>query len=326
MANFKFLIVPFALVMWFGTLMTFVHYSQDLSKAVQERELEIICNYAVDAAVDEMVDGSSDLSMDYNKNGYASVDPEVALDMFVTMFLKAYNMSPSEENIALVRSKYLPMFCVAAYDGYYIATSQHVYNDSSTGGNYESYDLRFTPKMPYIYEDAGKVYALNLKGRNCYMLDYHEVTDSNTKLKLDRNCANPLSLDGNLKVINAVVSDSLMNTVYNVMDGNVRGSILIPSVMGDVYSTMPIRDITVFAYVANIPLGWGGESVDTFGIGGAQIKQSDYVGVYEEGGKKHYQYLSKLVKHNFERDKIIAYYDTAEEAAEKGYYYDFRYR
>lgn len=319
MTNFKYLLVPFALFMWLGTVLTFVHYSQDLSKAVQERELEVICNYAVDAAVDEMVDGSSDLNMDYDKNGYASVDPEVALDMFVTMFLKAYDMSPSEENIAMVRSKYLPMFCVAAYDGYYIATEQNVYDN-------DSYDLRFTPKMPYIYENNGKVYALNLEGNNCCMVDYSGVTDNNTRLPLDRNCINPLSLDGNLKVINTVVSDSLMNTAYDVMDGNVRGAILIPSVMGDVYSTMPIKGITVFAYVANIPLGWGGESVDTFGIGGAQVKQADYVGVYTEGGKKYYQFMNKLVRHNFDRSRIEAYYDSAEEAAKAGYYYDFRYK
>lgn len=325
MSNFKMLFYPFALFMWLGTILTFTRYSQDLSKALQERELEIISNYAVDAAVDEMVDLSKSLDMDYYKNGYAKVDPEVALNMFVTMFLKGYNMSPSEENITMVRSKYIPMFCVAAYDGYYIATEQHVFEpdpSSPESVGLDSYDLRFTPKIPYIYKYGSSTYALNLKGNKCY-----KVVDSSMSLR--RNADNPFpNAEGNLKVINTLVSDHMMKTVYDVMEGDVRGSVLIPSVMGDVYSTHPIKDITVFAYVANVPLGWGGESVDTFGIGGAQVKKTDFVTVYTRGGKKYYQYLHNLVKHGFDRNdsRFIDYYETPEEAAEAGYYYDFELR
>lgn len=322
MGNFKWLFIPFAIFIWIGTLLCFVRYSKDLSKAMQERELQVIVNYAVDAAVQEMINKSEDLGMDYDVEGYVNVDPEVGLETFVAMFLKAYDMSPSEENISLVRTRYIPVFCVAAYDGYYIAT---VKNNITQPNGDKGYDLIFTPKVPYVYEDNGKMYALNLAGGKCYRVDYSNVAAYNNKLTVASRWENPLTYDKTLAYINSQVSDAITRAVYEEMSGAVKGVIAIPGRLSNIRGTMPIINTTAFAYVANIPTGWGGSSVDVFGIGGSRINKTRWVAVWKDAdGKKWYQYADTILEREgavWVKSNVIDYYNSPMEAALKGYYY-----
>lgn len=314
-------IIPIALVIWIGTTLLFIRTSQEAYAAFEEEKLDTIVNYAVDAAVDEMVQMTADLGMDYADYESLKVDPNVALDMFATMMSKGMEMSSVGET--LVKTKYLPMFCVASYDGFYIA--QPLAKSNSSSG--VSYDSVFTIKQPYTYKDsAGKIYALNLGLSECRTL-------KGSKVDYEKS---GLSKEEQLRIINSRVSDAMMKTVWEQQQGKMLHTIYVPSEMGKVASTNPIKNVTVMAYVSNIPLGWG-KCIESFGIGGAKITHERYVVCYEKNGKKMYTYSDAknvirdesnkevAVSDGITRSNIIEVLDNPTRAAEKGYYFDYDY-
>lgn len=300
MDKFKVLALPVAVIVWIGMNLLFIEYGRDVYQDLQERRLDIVVNYAVDAAVDEIVDNSTDLGMDYVDQEKVVVEPDIALDTFCTLFLKSYGMSLSDENYSLVKTEYLPVFAVCAYDGYYIGQPTKI-ND---GG---AMDAIFSVKQPYMYKDGKKMYALNLGLRDAKLFDEHSIS----KVKA------PITDLEQKIIINNNVSDALMETVYKQKEGSMFSTIYIPTGMSDITRTNPIDRITVFTYLTNIDVGFG-NAIETFGVGGARITKADNVGCYIKNGMKMYTFVENIPAGT----DIIEMFETPIQAAEHGYYVD----
>lgn len=303
MNQFKVLIIPIALYIWFGTMVYFIQFYQDTYVSLQEQTLDVVVNYAVDAAVDEMVANTADLGLDYAEWETVNVDPEVALDMFTVIFAKAYNMSLSEDNVAAIRSSYLPVFCVAGYDGYYIAQPTRI---NSSG----AHDAVFSVKQPYYYNGgSGGIYALNLGGVDAKRFDGNSI----------QRVTAPINQKTQRSIINAVVSDAIMETAYNQQDGYMFSTVFLPAEMTNLTRTNPIERPTVLAYMSNVELGFGRVG-DVFGIGGARVTHQRFVGGYLRDGVKYYAYMDDI-----EPDVTVnKIFETPEKAAKEGYYFDLK--
>ena len=311
MNNFRIVILALAMFMWAMTTLHFVEYQEDFYYAFQEEKLDVQVNYAVDAAIDEMVAASIDLGMDYADYEFMKVDPDVALDTYITVLLKNLGMSTSENNIAIARSRYTPVFCVAAYDGYYIAEPTRI---NSSG----AYDLVFSLKQPYLYGDgAGNVYALNLG-----LDDAKMYSTTGTLSKVDP----PIDKASQRAIINQSISDALMTSVYKQQEGAVASTIYLPSDMSNITRTNPVTSTSVLAYVANINVGKG-RMLESFGIGGARIDHAKVVYCYEKNGQKLYAYTTYITDEVIARDGItlIETFNTPELAAQHGYSFDLDY-
>lgn len=301
MYKFRVIMFPVAMFMWIITTLAFIEYSRDVYTEFQRLRLDVAVNYAVDAAVDEMVAATSDLHLDYGEHAYLTCDPEVALDTFVTIFLENYGMIDSAQNRLWVTSNYMPAFLVAGYDGYYIAQPTKI---NSSG----AYDAVFSIKQPYLYRDGSSLYSLNLGLQDCKKFESSIVSQVSI----------PITEFAARGVINDCVSDAFMKTVYNQLDGSMQSAIYIPSDMGTFTRTNPIENTTVIAYITNMPSGYG-TNIEAFGIGGARVQHERFVGAYIKDGKKFYQYIDLIDRTTC---NLVEVYETPQQAAEAGYEFD----
>ena len=327
MNKFKLLMLPLAGIMWFGTTLFFVNVSRDIYGEFQEEKLDAVVNYATDAAVDELVENTIDLNMDYTSYDETVVDPQIALDMFSTVYLKGMGLPCTDDNYANVETNYLKTFCVAAYDGFYIAEpreSQVV----KKGYTHDGYASVFTMKHPYLYTDSsGNMYALNLGFGKCMSLGVSGgssvVAESDSGLNKTEQ----------LSIINDLVSDALMYSVYEQTNTNGYSTIYVPSGMTDIVRTNAVDRVTVMAYMSDIPLGFG-TSYDTFGIGGSRVERARPVVGYRKPGSdvKYYMYADKYYEiygedsyGDLSSNETIELFETPIDAASKGYHFDFAY-
>lgn len=300
MKKFIIIIAPITVVIWLGMNMLFLNYCRDQYNEIQKKRLDIVVNYASDAAVDELVINTADLDLDYADFERMAVEPSIALDMFSTVFLKSYGMSMSRENYIDVKTNYIPMFLVASYDGYYVGEPTKI----NTSG---AHDAIFSIKQPYLYRDGSKTYALNLGLTDAKLYD----NDSLQKVEA------PLSREDQREIINSNVSDAIMNTVYKQTDENMLATLYVPSKMSTIARTNPIDNVTVMAYVTGLNTGYGGV-LDSFGIGGSRVTHENFVGCYIKDGVKYYSYMSKIPS----TVDVLVTYENPIIAAENGYYFD----
>lgn len=309
-----------------GMLLGLAQYSQ---KAWQEQEgivLSDVLNYCTDAAVEEML-LSDDLSADYADFGKITVDPQLALDTFVDMFCVNYGLSLSEDNRAHVRSNYIPVFVVAAYDGYYIATPQIVKSDTivpDNPGKDIDVDLVFSPKMPYTYKSGNNYYALNLNGKDAMLLNTTTKTLSKSSLPAELRSGNSYSKV--IAAINAELTNSINNAIakVNESDINWKNSFFLPPALTSYSRVNPITGPSVIALVQNVDLK-SFTPVSAFSIAGSRIQPRYQVACYTREVKghpvKYYCYVNKIK----DAVSVIEYVNTVEDAAKLGYAADVEY-
>lgn len=291
--------------------MLFTDYAADYNKAFEENRLAIAVNYAVDAATQEMKDNSANLGQDYESISRINVDPIVAMDTFSTILLKNYDIPLSSTNQQSVLLDYCPVFMVATYDGYYIASKQKI-NDAGVE------NMIFSPKLPYydIYMETDgtkSLYSFNLSLTSAIKID-----ESGGVYKVGTP---PLSKKEQSDVINTRISDVLNEYLVKYANRDPRGRIFIPSEMTTLHSTNPIRNTTVFAYIDNFDLAGYGTNLQSFGIGGSEIKQKKVVVGFSTvtNGKTELYYAYS--------DRVptgvvpIETFDSQEDAAKEGYYF-----
>lgn len=301
MSRFPILMAPIALFMFTLITLLFTQYREDAFAEFQERKLDLIVNYAVDAATEEVVLSTLDLGLDYGDFEKMKIDPQIALDMFCTIFAKSYDMSPTKENFTHIKSSYLPAFLVATYDGFYIGEQTMV---NSSGG----YDTIFSIKQPYTYvAQDGQLYSLNLG-----------LDDARLFLgsRIERVDAPIAKVDQRI-VINTLISDVMMNTVFEQTDKTLTSTIYIPHEMTSINKTLPVQNVSVLAYVNNVEIGLG-QTVETFGIGGSRITHQSFVACYLKDGLKQYCFTEDVLPGTI----VTETFESPEYAAREGYYFD----
>lgn len=277
-------------------------------RQLEEYVLTFAIDYSTDAAVEEMLE-MSHLGQDYADKGKTNADPEVALTTFLNMMCMNYDLPLTDTARMQIESGYIPIFCVAAYDGYYI----YLPRADREGGWY----LQGSQKIPYAYEVGDKYYALNLGAETAYLLQNGKLT----RVTLE---SHGISVDEVYRQINTLVSDDLM---YRFQENTGRGSefVYIPSNMTTIKQVNAIQSPTVMAFID----GWDFKSnraVSAFSIGGARVESARMVAGYEIVGAdgvvtKFYSYADLLP----DNAHIINMFASVEEAARNGYYYDSVY-
>lgn len=302
MDRFKTLSFPIAILAWVVTTLVFMQYQRDSYSEFRRLVLDTQINYAVDAAVDEMVDDSKDLQLDYGNWEYLSCDPKVALDTFCSMYLEGNGLIDSAENRAWVTATYCKAFLVATYDGYYVGAPTVI------NANW-AHDVVFSIKQPYFYQNGGEYYALNMTRQDCKRLrnGVLETVDRPTTL----------TEQDVRTIINGQISDAFTKAVGDAMQWHNTETVYVPANYSDIVTTNAIDQTTVLVYMSDLPAGFG-RTTDSFAIGGARVRHERFVGCYIKDGVKMYQYIDKLD----DTYNIIETFETAIQAAEAGYEFD----
>lgn len=297
------------------TFTTFTEYREEAIREANEYNLDLSVNYAVDAAVEEMLIESQDLKLDYADFESVSVDPEVALDIYCEVLLENLGWAVTTENKQMIKGSCTPCFIVACYDGYYVGEPVQI----SKGG---AYDILFSEKKPYYYEATVNghrlIYALNLGTKDCKWIDLDEG-------EIYKGY-NPLNEVQTRLIINTQISKDFMCTVYknNFDEIDLRHEIFIPDQTTAVSRTNAVLTPSVLTYVNNIWLG-AGKPLESFAIGGARLTHTDYVGTYIDPLTGRPSYCPTRLKTSDIHFTHI--YERPEYAAERGYYCDItRYR
>lgn len=227
-------------------------------------------------------------------------------DVQANLMCMNYDLPLTEKAKLQIESGYMPVFCVAAYNGYYMYTP----TKDSEGGWY----LQGTQKIPYAYVVGDKYYALNLGGDNVHLLKDGQLTKATL-------ASQGLEVKEVYRQINSIVSDALMYQ-FQLSTGRGGEFVYIPSALTTFKRVNPIEGPTVLAFID----GWDFKTthaISAFSIGGAQIEASRMVAGYEainpDGSvTKMYAYADLLP----ENKHVIDMFTSVEEAAKAGYYYD----
>lgn len=311
MGKFNSLLSIFLIFIIAFTFVEFTIYREEAMREANEYNLDISVNYAVDAAVEEMLIDSTDLKLDYADFEFVSVDPEVALQTYCEVLLANLGWGVTEENVRMIKGNCLPCFLVACYDGYYVGEPMEI-NDGGV------HDIIFSEKKPYYYEATNAeghllIYSLNLGTKDCKWIDTFDG-------KIYKGY-NPLDEVTTRRIINTLISEDFMITVYNNNDDRVdmQHEIFIPDQLTTVSRTNSVKTPSVLAYLNNIWLG-AGDPLESFAIGGARLTHTDYVGTYIDPQTGRPSYCPTRLKTN--DISFTHIYEKPEYAAERGYYCD----
>lgn len=291
------------------SILILVGHVRDEAEDLSEYILALSIDYATDAAAEEMLLETPSLDSDYATSmnaevGYFAADPEIARTTFEDVLSLNYDMALSTATRVDLESNYMPLFCVAAYDGYYLYTQ---IKDPDGG-----WRLQGSLKYPYSYEKDDAYYALNLGMDSSYRLK-----DGN--LKKVKLADVDISKDTCRIRINTLISDQLMY-LFQQATGRNSEFIYIPHDLGTFKEVNPIQGPTVMAFLDNWDVR-NYSAISAFSIGGARIEKTRVVAGYVVNGQKLYSYSDLLPEDLITVDT----FSSMEEAAAAGYYYDYNY-
>lgn len=314
----KFTSIITIIPMWFLAMLylCYILLYRIEAEAVDDWRLHLVVNNCSDSAIEEMLE-ASDLGMDYARWGDFNADPDLALDDYIDTFLLNYNLPLTDENREMVKAKYIQVFCVAAYDGYYV----YDIRKTETGG----YDLVGSPKIPYMYRDESvpgrlTTYAMNLGGQKALKLQDATIT----------NVDNPLSYADTMVVVNNRISDDLRERVDRSYQNGWMHSVYVPSDLTTIASTNAIKGPTVLCFMDNVDLN-SVNKVNAFGIGGSRATVARPVSVYKRKNNvtgewvKYYCYHDLLPEGYNDASIIEDVYMSIDEAAAAGYHPDLMF-
>jgi len=98
-----------------------VQFVKQEEMQLEEYILTFAIDYSTDAAVEEMLN-MAHLGQDYADQARTNADPEVALSTFLNLMCVNYGLPLTDSAKLQIESGYMPVFCVATYNGYYMYT------------------------------------------------------------------------------------------------------------------------------------------------------------------------------------------------------------
>lgn len=307
MSRFSALLCVIPVCISMAVHMYFIKTTEALKDWNENFRLDLAVNYATDAAMQEVVDTTEDLGADYANWGRIKVSPEAALDEFVIIMLKNYNMSTTDANIDAIRIENIPLFAVASYDGLYIAKLEKI-NDAGAR------DLIFSNKIPYVYKDTvnDKTYCLNLKGEEASCFD--RLNNSIRGVPVPSE----LTIAKQTKIVNNTVSTEIMNALWDTTGNHIIHDFYIPESEMTVNPTNSVSTTTIIAYIDNF-ISITGNELHTFGIGGSDVTVNDFVCCYyDTRSNPVYTYQSKVPSYA----TVVKICEDATSAAQDGWYFD----
>lgn len=298
--------------------LAFNNYSIHARDELKTLHLTYAIDYAVDAATDQLL-ATPDLGLDYGDEGRIDLDPQAALDVFVDTFLMNYSLSVSDANREWVKANFMPVFVVATYDGYYMATMMET---SSAVGVPENtpidvdQTMQFLPKMAYKYVDGGASYALNF-GANDYIRMAGAAMTKGTGFP-----PGLVSKEEVLAEINKVISTDIAYMIESINEANPNyaNAFFIPSGATKLSGANMLEGPSVLAIVQNVQINTT-RPISGFSIGGGKVTAARYIVGYTRVGVKYYAYADQIPAATV----VEGIYSSPKEAAESGYFPDLEY-
>lgn len=306
MNRFNILAVPFLFIFVIIGYLSFISYARDATNMLMQQMNDIRINYAVDAAVDEMIIGTTDLGMDYADFERMKVNPEVALETYSVYMLENLGYLVNQENKEELKTLYTPAFAVVSYDGWYLGKPTNITSSST--------DIVFDIKRPFTYKQNGTTYALNLG-----FVDCKSYKDGVLLKTLP-----PISQQEQLRVINQQISELYFKTLMESFNGGkMTTNFYLPTEVTEISRTNPIKNPSVLAYFTNYYQS-PGNTLDSFAIGGSRVVHEQFVGCYyldENYKEKRYAY-TYLIPDNID---VVKVFENPTLAALDGWYYDIQW-
>ena len=337
--KFSAIAYPLILLMEILVFMNFIEYHNKCMGDFDQRQCDIIVNYACDAAIQMSVDYSSSIYTDYDDWGNISIDPEVAFNGYLACAVRGMGWADTQENRDRFMTDCLPFFCVAAYDGYYmlerteVIYPQEIVKADGTTEEIDNkvYELIWTPKIPYAYEgnNGNSYFGLNL--------NFDSVTkfDGNTVVKRYNGPDSPTPYEQK-QTVTAMISDACQNAYEKAIADSIYGEDIyrfyIPadSSVNNVGDVNTIDGPSVYTVLMNTYY-YADTGTMAYGVGGSKIQTAAYCLAYEVGGNKFYTYatnkqkLENIYNSNGTFSGVLKVFPSARAAAKAGYYYDMRF-
>ena len=296
----------------------FYKYTINEQSELHQLILSHVIDYCSDAAMQEVLSGDH-LEMDYTKDNYVIVDPKLALETFVDMFCLNYDIGISSEARKHVLQNYIPVACMATFDGFYIAKYQPVKNASNYPENALSsstWDVVFGPKLPYTYTYAGTSYALNMGMEYAYAI---------SGLNVDKRPGIPTGLlnkEAGIAEINKILTAEIAYTIdtANAVNPNWKHSFFIPAQLTTFTGVRPISGPSLIVLVQNVDLTTP-RPISGFSISGTEASKARMVVAYFRNGTPYYCYADRFPG----GIPIVNMFSSVEDAARAGYYHDLLY-
>jgi|GEM_PF-1090432 len=324
--------VNMMVILFLGALLVgYMNYIQKEKDELERLKLSYAADFATDAGTMELLNTGS-LDMDYTDQGSFNLNPELALDTFLSVFCLNYDMQPTEENKALMKD-FIPVAAVATFDGYYVAQHTLVRNGGGpypeTGASDSDWDLAFGMKLPYTYErsgDTSKTYALNMG------LDYSLVLQDGSLTKLAGLPPNETGAAMSRIEARKYINDRISQHMAYVIDETNRTSpywhnrFFIPSQLTNIRGVNPIEGPSFIVLVQGVNLA-SVRPISGFSVAGTRIDQARMVVAYRRPAGasmiKYYAFADQLPA-NYASLGIALdeMFTTPRDAAEQGYYYD----
>ncbi|MFD0588511.1 hypothetical protein ACFQZE_10900 [Paenibacillus sp. GCM10027627] len=317
-------IVNLISVLFFAALLVgYMNYITKERDEVERLKLSYAIDFASDAGTEAML-GTSDMDMDYTKEKYFSVNPDLALDTFLEVFCLNYGLFPDEKNKASIMD-YIPVAAVAGYDGYYIASHQVLRTSSGIypGTNYKDseWGLTFEMKRPYHHFSGGVDYALNmgltdpiaLTGNQLYRHEGMPPNEAGTAI---------MTKTETKALINKTISGEMARRIEqtNESNPNWKHQFFIPEQLTTLSGVNPIEGPSFLVLVQNIKMNTT-RPISGFSVAGTSVEMRRMVAGYVRDGVKYYTYADNLPAGNVADEMFY----SVNEAANMGYFPDIAY-
>ena len=310
-------------------IVTIIGQVQHETLEVQQIRLQYATNKATDAALWEMVNNAEfSLDMDVHDLSAIQINPRIALDTFVDVFLVNYGMPLTDSNRVLIRTRFMPIFVVVANDGYYIATLQQVDTGSNTTDG-AGFDLSFSMKFPFSVTvepsttnglTQRTTFGLELSQRHVWRFDH--ATGG-----FMRRLNDPLvrSAIGNNQEVQLTINNIILSHIANEIQlinsrQNTLNQFFIPNDLNVVTTVNPIQGVSVIALMQNVNLSTR-IPISTLSVGGARVVQARVLIGYIRNGQRLYSWADVSPP----GVDAIAMFSTPFEAAYAGFFADTEY-
>lgn len=305
-----------------AVIVAFSRYAEKDLYEFEQLILSYATDYSTDASVTEILE-TGELSLDYADSGKTNLDPNIALNTFVDVFLMNYGMPISEDNREHVKNNFLPVFTVCTFDGYYQAVSRL----TSAKENYPEtepavdvdYTLVFGPKMPYKYINGSSSYALNFGGNYSLKMSGNIMT---------KEYVYPNGLEdreAGIREINKLLSTDISFQIdtINKDNGNWAHTFYIPTQLTSMTGVNPIQGPGIIAIVQNVDFVTA-KPISAFSIGGGRIQNKRVLIGYVRDGIKYYCYADRY-ESMVPQPAIDNIFSSQKEAALASYAGDLKY-
>jgi hypothetical protein len=318
-------------VIYLAALMIgFYKYELNAQSEIEHLLLSRIIDYSADGAMAEALN-LKDVGIDYTDENSLKMDPDLILDSFLDIFCINYDIGRGKEAKKYVTQNFLPVVCVAAFDGYYIATPQPVRNDwevlypSSDKLVNSRWDLTFGPKMPYTYKYNDKstgsesYYALNMG------MDYAYKENGGRYEGLVPGLKNK---QAGMIEINKLLIKKISDSIDYVNSTNTKWehTFSLPLQLSSYSGNNPIQGPSLIIFAQDVDLRTS-RPISGFSISGTRVEKARVVVGYIRNGIKYYCYADKAPdKSKIDGDgEVSDVFSSINDAAQAGYYCDLEY-